>query len=290
MADKGVMLIMKNCDIHIRDPFVLNHNGKYYMYGTRGKNFGQCTGGVDVYIGNDLENWSDPISVFDSVKYDLNKQANWAPEVHKFGDRFYMLATFLKPDGMRGTYILVSDSPEGEFVPLTGKAITPEGWECLDGTLWVEDGIPYCVFCHEHTQILDGTINYIQLSPDLKQAVSEPAQLFKASSFLGKEATEKHHNITDGPFMYRKADGKLLMIWSTFVNGYAQCVAASDNGKISGKWSHLPTLFDKDGGHGMIFGSLDGKLMLSLHRPNGQPDERPEFFEIRETENSLEIV
>ena len=282
---------MKNKDIHIRDPFVLIRNDKYYMYGTRGANFGQGTGGVDVYIGTDLENWSDPIQVFDSVKYNMNKQANWAPEVHKFGDKYYMLATFLKPDGLRGTYILISDSPEGEFVPLTGKAITPEGWECLDGTLYIEDGVPYCVFCHEHTQIYDGTINYMQLSSDLKEAVTEPIEIFKASSFNGKEATPEDHNVTDGPFMYKKADGKLIMIWSTHINGdYAQCVATSDNGKISGTWSHLPTLFDNDGGHGMIFRSLEGKLILSLHRPNGQPNERPEFFEIKETENSLEIV
>jgi len=289
MADKGE-LTMKNCDIHIRDPFILVHDGKYYMYGTRGKNFGQGVGGVDVYIGKDLENWSDPIEVFDSNKHGLNRGVNWAPEVHSFGDRFYMLVTFTKENGLRGTYILVSDSPEGEFVPLTSKAITPDAWECLDGTLYVEDGIPYCVFCHEHTQILDGTINYIQLSSDLKEAVTEPVEIFKASSFLKREATEKDHNVTDGPFLYRKVDGKLLMIWSTCFNGYLQCVAASDNGKISSKWSHLPTLFDKDGGHGMIFTSLEGKLMLSLHRPNGQPDERPAFFEIKETENSLEIV
>lgn len=281
---------MKNKDIHIRDPFVLVHDGKYYMYGTRGANFGQATGGVDVYIGTDLENWSDPIQVFDSVKYDLNKQANWAPEVHKFGDKYYMLATFMKPDGLRGTYILVSDKPEGEFVPLTGKAITPEGWECLDGTLYVEDSVPYCVFCHEHTQILDGTINYIQLSSDLKEAVTEPVEIFKASSLCGKTQDEDDHYITDGPFMYRKADGKLLMIWSTFINGYAQCAVTSDNGKINGNWSHLPTIFDKDGGHGMIFRSLEDKLMLSLHRPNCQPDERPEFFEIRETDDSLELI
>lgn len=281
---------MKNCEIHIRDPFVVVYENKYYMYGTRGKNFGQGVGGVDVYIGTDLENWSDPIEVFDSNKYSLNKQANWAPEVHRFGDKFYMLATFMKPDGMRGTYILVSDNLCGEFKPLTGKAITPEGWECLDGTLYIEDGIPYCVFCHEHTQILDGTINYVQLTTDLKDTVGEVRELFKASEFLGIEPEENDHYITDGPFMYRKSDGKLLMIWSTFIDGYAQCVATSDNGKISGKWSHLPTLFGKDGGHGMIFTDLDGKLRLTLHRPNNQPDERPEFFEIKETEDSLKIV
>ena len=281
---------MKNHEIHIRDPFVLVHEGKYYMYGTRGKNFGQAVGGIDVYIGTDLENWSEPIPVFDSEKYALNKQANWAPEVHRFGNKFYMLATFMKPDGMRGTYILISDKPDGEFVPLTGKAITPEGWECLDGTLLIEDDIPYCIFCHEHTQICNGTINYMQLTPDLKEAVGEAKELFKASEFLGIEPEEGEHYITDGPFMYRKADGKLLMIWSTFINGYAQCVAISDNGKISGKWSHLPTLFEKDGGHGMIFTDLNGKLRLTLHKPNNQPDERPFFFEIKETEDSLKIV
>lgn len=281
---------MKNCEIHIRDPFIVVHENKYYMYGTRGKNFGQGVGGVDVYIGTDLENWSDPIPVFDSEKYGLNKQANWAPEVHKFGDKFYMLATFMKPDGLRGTYILVSDRPEGEFKPLTGKAITPEGWECLDGTLFVEDSKPYCVFCHEHTQILDGTVNCVELTPDLKEPVGEPTELFKASSLVGKTEDENDHYITDGPFMYKKSDGKLLMIWSTFINGYAQCVAISNSGKIDGKWSHLPTLFEKDCGHGMVFTDLEGKLRLTLHRPNNQPDERPAFFEIRETENSLEIV
>jgi hypothetical protein len=26
----------------------------------------------------------------------------------------------------------------------------------LDGTLWVEDGVPYMIFCHEWIQITDG--------------------------------------------------------------------------------------------------------------------------------------
>lgn len=281
---------MKNSDIHIRDPFILVHEGKYYMYGTRAASFGTNVGGTDVYIGTDLENWSEPVEVLDSNKYGLNRHVNWAPEVHKFGDKFYMLITFTKENGLRGTYILVSDTPDGEFRPLTGKAITPYEWECLDGTLYVEDGIPYCVFCHEHTQILDGTVNCMQLSPDLKEAVTEPVEMFKASSFLKREASEDCHNVTDGPFLYKKSDGRLMMIWSTCGDGYLQCVATSDNGRINGNWSHLPTLFDKDGGHGMIFTALDGRLMLTLHRPNGQPNERPAFFEIRETEDSIEIV
>ena len=281
---------MKNREINIRDPFVLVYNDKYYMYGTRADNFGQKTGGFDVYIGTDLENWSEPKEVFNSEKHGMNTWVNWAPEVHFYNGAFYLLATFTKSNGLRGTYILKSDTPDGEFVPHSDGAVTPWEWECLDGTLHFENGKIYCVFCHEHTQILDGTVCYVELSSDLTRAVTEPTELFSASSFLKCEATEKDHCITDGPFLYRKKDGKLLMIWSTCDDGYKQCVAQSDNGSVCGKWSHLPTLFDDDGGHGMIFRDLKGNLKLTLHCPNISLQERPVFFDIAETENSLEIL
>ena len=281
---------MKNREINIRDPFVLVYNDKYYMYGTRADNFGQKTGGFDVYIGTDLENWFEPKEVFNSEKHGMNTWVNWAPEVHFYNGAFYLLATFTKSNGLRGTSILKSDTPDGEFVPHSDGAVTPWEWECLDGTLHFENGKIYCVFCHEHTQILDGTVCYVELSSDLTRAVTEPTELFAASSFLKCEATEKDHCITDGPFLYRKKDGKLLMIWSTCDNGYKQCVAQSDNGSVCGKWSHLPTLFDDDGGHGMIFSDLKGNLKLTLHCPNISLQERPVFFDIAETENSLEIL
>ena len=281
---------MKNREINIRDPFVLVYNDKYYMYGTRADNFGQKTGGFDIYVGTDLENWSEPKEVFNSEKHGMNTWVNWAPEVHFYNGAFYLLATFTKSNGLRGTYILKSDTPDGEFVPHSDGAVTPWEWECLDGTLHFENGKIYCVFCHEHTQILDGTVCYVELSSDLTRAVTEPTELFAASSFLKCEATEKAHCITDGPFLYRKKDGKLLMIWSTCDNGYKQCVAQSDNGSVCGKWSHLPTLFDDDGGHGMIFSDLKGNLKLTLHCPNISLQERPVFFDIAETENSLEIL
>lgn len=280
---------VKNSDINIRDPFVLTHNGKYYMYGTRANNFGVKTGGFDVYIGTDLENWSAPVEVFGSENFGFNSAVNWAPEVHEFGGKFYMFATFTKPNGLRGTYILKSDSPDGQFVPASDGAVTPYEWECLDGTLYVEDEKPYCVFCHEHTQILDGTICFVELKPDFSGSVGEPVELFKASSFLKREATEKCHNVTDGPFLYKKENGKLIMIWSTCADGYLQCVATSDNGSIFGKWSHLKPVFEDNGGHGMVFKDLEGDLKLTLHCPNTQTFERPVFFSIKETEDSIVI-
>ncbi|MGN0526020.1 MAG: family 43 glycosylhydrolase, partial [Acutalibacteraceae bacterium] len=149
---------MKSSEINIRDPFILCKCGIYYMYGTRANNFGMHTNGFDVYESRDLENWSEPKEVFNSDEFGLNTCVNWAPEVHEYKGSYYMFATFTKENGLRGTYILKSDTPNGKFKPHSNGAVTPYDWEALDGTFYVEDGTPYCVFCHEHTQILDGAV------------------------------------------------------------------------------------------------------------------------------------
>ena len=55
----------------------------------------------------------------------------------------------------------------------------------LDGTLYVEDGKPYMVFCHEWVQTIDGTMDCIQLEDDLSDTVGEPRMMFKASDAPG---------------------------------------------------------------------------------------------------------
>ncbi len=274
---------MKTTDINIRDPFVLAENGRYYMYGTRGAGFGRNTGGFDVYVSDDLENWSDPVECFDSESNGLNREVNWAPEVHRYRDQYYMFATFTQKNGLRGTYALIADRPEGPFRPHSEGALTPDGWECLDGTLYIsKNGAPYLVFCHEHTQIIDGKICFLPLSDDLRAAAGEPTDLFAASEpYYMKSALSDGHYVTDGPFMYRTADGTLLMIWSSFPDGrnYAECVVRFAGGELGGDFEHLPPLVTDDGGHGMIFRAGE-KLMLTFHAPNESLKERPVFREL----------
>lgn len=283
--------MLTNNDINIRDPYVLTYNGEYYLYGTRANDFGIGTSGFDVYKSTDLVNWSEPISVFDSSAFNMNKGSNWAPEIHEFNGKFYIFATFEQPNGFRGTYSLVSDTPDGKFVPCSTKALTPENWWSLDGTLYVSaEGIPYLVFCHEHVQILNGTICYIRLSNDLKEAIGEPVYLFSGLDAYGAKSNTEGRYVTDGPFIYRGINNRLYMIWSTTVNNqYHQCIAVSDNDDITGKWTQLQPIFTRDGGHGMIFRDLEGNLKLTLHCPNRQPDERPVFFDLTDTGVTLKI-
>lgn len=282
---------MKQNDINIRDPFIIKEGDTYYLYGTRAKDFGKKVGGFDVYTTKDLVNFSDPTECFTSEKWGLNNEVNWAPEVHKYNGTYYMFATFTKPDGMRGVYILKSDSPTGEFKPHSEGAVTPNGWECLDGTLYIDKkGEPYMVFCHEHTQIIDGTVCYIKLSDDLTHSIGEPVYMFSGSTpQWADKKPEGEHYITDGPFMYRTTGGELLLIWSTFVNHfYCQCLAKSSNGEIDGEFIHLPPIITNDGGHGMIF-KADDKLLLTFHTPNKTLEEHPTFKELVDTGDSIKI-
>ncbi len=287
---------MKLADINIRDPFIVPENGKYYMYGTRGK--GCWTGekapgmGFDVYVSEDLENWSAPVPVFEAGNGFWGTHNFWAPEVHKYNGKFYMFASFICEGRNRATQILVSDSPDGRFVPVSDSPVTPSEWMCLDGTLYVDkNNKPHIVFCHEHVQIDNGTVCEIELSEDLSEPVSEPRLLFKGSDPWWARKNHKNY-VTDGPFLYRGDSGNLYLIWSSFTDsGYVQAVCRSDNGDITGNFNHdLPLLAEKDGGHGMIFKAFDGRTYLVLHRPNSNPDERPVLTEIIEKDGHLETV
>ena len=48
---------MKTSEIKIRDPFILVHDNKYYLYGS-GRRNGSNLNGFDVVSSTDLENWS----------------------------------------------------------------------------------------------------------------------------------------------------------------------------------------------------------------------------------------
>jgi hypothetical protein len=78
------------------------------------------------------------------------------------------------------------------------------------------------------------------------------------------------------------------MLWSGFgTEGYTLGVAYSDGG-VRGPWVQDPEpLFPTDGGHGMIFRTPEGKLMLTLHSPNETPKERPHFFLLEERDGRL---
>lgn len=281
-ADGGIDI----ADLWIRDPFILLEGDTYYMYGT----VAMDRAGYGCYTSSDLKTWYGPFCVFDA-------QANenfdgvgdyWAAECHKYGDSFYLFASYRSgTTGYRGTSVFKSASPLGPFVEISDGHITPHGTDSIDGTLYIEDGVPYMVYVEEHTSAPDhiGGIAYARLSEDLTHFVSEPTTVFRANS---PNWTDDDNSVTDGPFMYKTSGGKLIMLWSTFNSGYVETTAFSSNGKLDGRWHQSSRVLyrrdenhEADGGHGMIFADKDGGMLLAMHSPNSG-DTRVKLLEIED--------
>ncbi|MBQ8323135.1 MAG: family 43 glycosylhydrolase [Clostridia bacterium] len=278
----------KREEIRIRDPFILTdkEKGVYYMYGTTALENGLRAGDTfSAYVTKDLENFEGPFEVFNGSEIGFWATFDyWAPEVHKYNGKYYLLGSMKGEGKCRATHIFVSETPLGKFRPVTQAPITPAGWECLDGTLWVENGVPYLVFCHEWLQVGNGEIWAMPLTDDLTAPAGEKKLLFRAGDHPqvvnNREASAggASGKVTDGPFLFEEG-GKLKMIWSSFIEGgkYAVLEAVSDGG-IFGKWEHKSSRYGFDGGHAMLFDGLDGVKRISLHAPNTPPNERAAFF------------
>ena len=298
----------KLLDIYIRDPYILvdARTSTYFLYRTSSvtTNDGNVLGGVEVLKSKDLENWEGPVRVFTVPEDNWITGNVWAPEVHLYEGKYYLFATLnsdiqwkKKREGwplytFRSTQIFHSESPEGPFLPFDIYPHTPMDMMALDGTLWVEDGQPYMIYCHEWVQVEDGTMELIALTPDLSMPMSRSQTLFHASVAewsTGSETTPKSY-VTDGCFLYKTKNGKLLMIWSSFMNGeYAIGIAESATGKIAGPWrQQKEPLFTKNSGHGMIFKTLDGRLCLTFHGPNNPSGkERAHIYKLEDVGNTL---
>ena len=166
-------------DVHISDPFILADpvSRRYYTY----VQFVDTMRFPDVPVGPgyfytlespDLIHWTKPQVCFEKGSFWADRDY-WAPECHMWRGKYYLISSFRAEGTYRGCQCLVSDSPKGPFQPIRNEPVTPEGWHCLDGTLYVDrKGAPWLIFCHEWLQVGDGQICAIPLSMDLPQQPS----------------------------------------------------------------------------------------------------------------------
>jgi beta-xylosidase len=295
-------------DMPLHDPWILAHRASrtYYLYTS---NSARMTGisrtGTMVYKSKDLAIWDGPYNVFQVPDGFWASQGGWAPEVHEHKGRFYLFTTVhdsakviaappqvVEKTYARGTIIAASDSPGGPFVPVKNGPIAPEDLMTLDGTLYVDpSGAPWMVFAHEWIQTRNGTMEAVRLKPDLSSAMPGPPRvLFKASEAPWCDPAKPQDTyVTDGPELFRTRDGHLLMLWSSWENGsYVQTVARSKSGALEGPWEQLPPLVKEDSGHGMLFHTFGGQLMMVLHRPFRNA--RGKLYDMEDLGDHLRIV
>ncbi|WP_162342755.1 glycoside hydrolase family 43 protein [Cyclobacterium salsum] len=290
--------------IRLSDPCILSdpETSMYYMTGT---------GGL-LWKSKDLNLWTGPYQVVqtDPDSWMGPRPMIWAAELHHYKDKYYNFATFtnreVKIDTVKGnvierraSHILVSDKAEGPYRPMEDPTYLPADKPTLDGTFWVdEDGKPYMVYCYEWLQNWNGTIEKIELKPDLSGSVGESELLFKASeSPWSRERNDAGdtipNKVTDGPWLFETQTGKLGMLWTSWVFGdYTQGLAYSESGTLDGPWIHEEDpITPPNYGHGMLFRTFEGQLLMAVHShrvgENGRYIRIPKLFEVDDSGDKL---
>lgn len=280
---------MKRENLHIRDPFVFIEHETYYLLGTTGNDSWGKGSDLTLYVSRDLENFEKKCTLVTDGSLDGYTNI-WAPELHFYNGKYYLIVSAFREDLGRGSFIFSSDYLGGNFKMLTGEYITPAGWGCLDATLFVYKGKPYLCFSNEWTTPLtkdgDGSLYIASLSDDLTNIVGTPKKLIS-----GKHcgfSVEVHHGgksgyVAEGPFLYEEGD-RIVLLWSTFTNeGYCIVKNVSETGPF-GEYVFDRILFRKDGGHSMSFIDLHGVRRLTFHQPNLKPYERMVVLDMKKIE------
>jgi hypothetical protein len=160
----------------IADPFVLRHNGRYYLY---------CTSpDIRCWHSDNLIDWEFAGPTISSDTFP--SLVPFAPEVVYWNGAFYM---YTSPHGL-GHYVLKSDSPTGPFLKLTGNVA-----HSIDGSVFIDDdGKWYFYWADEH-----GILGCEMKSP---VEFGEPIQ---TGAFM--------HGWTEGP-MVVKENGMYFMTYT----------------------------------------------------------------------------
>lgn len=294
-------------DLSMSDPYIYADEATktYYLTSSGGR----------MYKSKDLVMWEGPYNV-------INLSGTWmekagfaaAAEIHKLGDYYYYAGTWSDHSDLiqqvprrynvphNQTVLLRADKPEGPYEVFDRNPnhdYQPREWDCIDGTLYEEDGHIYMVFVHEWTQLIDGTMDYVELSEDLAETVSEPVTMFRASenpscgemNSLGEATFGRKMPgwVTDGPQMFRTGTGKLGMLWATWgKERYFQAVCYSESGTIAGPWIQEPEPFlANNSGHGMLFRTFEGKLIYVVHHSEGDGPRKPQYWNVDDSGDKL---
>ena len=267
----------------IGDPQIVVHEGKYYCYATCECACAPHAGsGFNVWVSEDLRNWSEPIRCFEGAKY-WGKSHFWAPEVIYHNGKFVMhyTAKSRELDSLR-LGVAVSDSPEGPFVDVHNKPMFDLGYATIDGSVLVCDEGNFFFYSRDCCEnYVDGVrisdLYCVRLNDDLTEAVGEHVHVTRPTYDWEKKSlallAKKPTIWNEGPFVIKLGDKYIMNYSANYYasNDYAICIAEADH--PMGPWikheQSNPVLSNRGdlfgAGHNALFTGTDGKTYTSFH-------------------------
>ncbi len=165
--------------IFVADPFVLQYEGTYYLYGT------SAGDGFKGWTSPNLVDWEPIGYVYRRTEETWGERSFWAPEVVAYKGRFYLVYSSNGQTEYGELFqisIAVADDPAGPFEDLYTPLFEP-GYSAIDAHIFIdEDDTPYLFFemvglvgeLHDQQGYLWGVIFGVELSEDLSRPLTAP--------------------------------------------------------------------------------------------------------------------
>lgn len=277
----------------------------YYMTGDGGY----------VWRSSDLRVWQGPYNVLqlDEELWMGGSPVITSPEIHKYRDRYYFLATFTRNDVVIETVdgvdiprqscqLLVSDSIQGPYVPVVAETPLMRADRACHGATFITDEYDtgFLIFSHNPLQGKEGTTEIIMLTEDLSEQIGEPYIMFSASQNTWSQGKDSLGNdswsqVMDGAFLFDTEGMELGILFTTEIDGRSALgVAYSEkNHGLNGPW-HIEPRPMLTGGYGqaMLFNDFDGSLVMVLHKDtivDGEHRYMPRLIEVDGQYDKLRI-
>lgn len=260
------------------DPFILNYDGTYYMYGTM-----DADKGIKVYQSKNLKTWEGPVGAtngFALAKGDVWGNNNyWAPEIYHLNDRFYMFFSVEEHIA-----VATSQSPLGPFKQ-ERKAPLLET-KAIDTHLFIDDdGRKYLYY----VAFNNGNLIWMCELNDNLLSVKENTIKFCFGCSQPWEFSKKEPvaNINEGPFML-KHNGLYYLVYSAnhFVNpdyGIGYAIAPSPTGPWT-KYAGNPIICSdkkiKGTGHCAFFTDRKNRMNVVYHSHFSETKVNPRLVHI----------
>lgn len=255
-------------DIYIADPTIFEHEGVYYLYGTKDDVSIEGEGFL-VYTSKNLEFWEGPAGAKDGFalkKGDaFGSHGFWAPQVFEFRDKFYMAYT-----ANENIAVAFSDSPLGPFTSSSKEALKAPG-KLIDPFIFVdEDGKKYLY----HVRLDDGNRIFVaEMDDELKSIKPETLERCISAEKQWENTAQVEWPVTEGPTVLKHEELYYLIYSANDFRNPDYAVGYASSSSPLGPWKksdnnpivHKDLIEESGPGHGDVIMDKDGGMQYVLH-------------------------
>lgn len=246
----------------IVNPFITydNKSDMYYMTGDNGY----------VWKSEELHSWVGPYNVLsqDTTSWIGAEPAITSPEIRKFADRYYYMASF-EAAGHRSCATLVADSIVGPYRTIDRKSFLLDEKEMAAHPTFCSDeyGNGYMIYNHLAEQNGDGTVQIVLYNDNFGRRIGEAYVMFTASQIPWSCRTlngkREFSPVLESPYLFYSGDNGLGILFTAYAGDKkAIGVAYSESGTLNGPWivENEPLL--KGYNSVSLFKDYDGTLVM----------------------------